>query len=281
MRQSFVDFLIFMSFLLYPLKFVLILFLFLVVYIVGFFPWKIQSKFAYLGAWAIKRTSRWQVILRNYELCFPEWDEKTRLQYAIKQCYYIATMPLIMFNSLHRKRIITSQVKRIEGLEYLQNLQKQNKGCLLLGNHSTSMDVANRYLSQYFDIAAVYQKGEEGLSNYLMEQIRKRLNTPLIEKSQSIKMIRHLREGGILWYAADQNYGGKMKEKLSFFGNKVNTIVGWDRMFKGSDVELLLLNSYYEKDGYVVELHPPFANYKEMSSAQLSQQYLHFFRTKY
>lgn len=266
-----------MSFLFTLFKSLFTLLGFSLIYVLGFLPWRWQKKFAYLLSYAVRCSSRWQVILHNYELCFPEWDEKQRLQQAKKQCFYFACMPLIMFNNLHRAKIITSQVKRVKGIEYLQDLQAQGKGCLILGYHGTAMDVANRYLSQYFDIALVYQKGEDFLSNYLMLKIRQRLNPTLIDKKRVISIIRRLNQGGFLWYAADQSHGGSMKKKIDFFGHQVDTVTGWDRILKScNNVGFCLSSYYYENGGYVINIHPPFENYQAMDSVQLAQCYMNF-----
>lgn len=262
-----------MSLFITPIKFFFIALVSLVMYLVGFFPWQIQSKFAYPLAYLIRRSSRWRVILRNLEICFPEWDEKRRIEIAYKHCHYVACMPFFMFNSLHRASILTSQVKRVKGLEYLQTLKAQGKGCLLLGHHSTVIDVANRYVSQYFDVVLTYQKGEEVVSNFVMEKVRQRLNT-LIEKGQAMSLIRALRKGEIVWLTADQDHGGKMKEKLNFFGHLVNSITGWDRLLKVENVELYLIDMYYEEDGFVIEIEPPFENYQSMSSKEIAQCYM-------
>jgi KDO2-lipid IV(A) lauroyltransferase len=264
-----------MSFFVTPFKWFFIVVFFGVFYFIGFFPWNIQLVFAKFPAWLLSKTSRFDVILKNYEICFPDWNEKERIQWAHKQCHQIASMPLAMLNSLHRSSTITSKVKKIKGLEYLEKLREEKKGCLLVGGHFSSMDIANRYLSQHFDVAAVYQKGEDGLANWFMEKIRRRLNVKLIEKSKTIQMIRWLKDGGILWYAPDQSYGGSMKTVVDFFGQKINALSGWEKMVEATkNAEFCLIDYHYDAGEYVIEIHPPFEEYREMSSHQIAQKYM-------
>ena len=108
---------------------------------------------------------------------------------------------------------------RIEGIEHLQKPVDEGVGVILLSAHFTTIEVVGRALKMHgpaYD--GVYRKNRSPFITEFLMRGREMAARRGIEKTDIKQMIRSLREGVPVWYAADQSYRGKQSELLPFFG---------------------------------------------------------------
>ncbi|MGB1109815.1 MAG: lipid A biosynthesis lauroyl acyltransferase [Gammaproteobacteria bacterium] len=105
----------------------------------------------------------------------------------------------------------------IHGMENLDRARSQG-GVLLVSAHFASWEISGNYLGQRIGMAASFRSHENPLIDSLLLLGRSRNLSHLYEREDIRGMVRHLKQGGILWYASDQNFGHKGSEFVDFCG---------------------------------------------------------------
>ncbi|MEA9391971.1 Kdo(2)-lipid IV(A) acyltransferase [Acerihabitans sp. TG2] len=152
---------------------------------------------------------RVKIARRNIELCFPHCSVKDRETLLIKN-----------FESVGMGLIETGmgwfwsdrRVQRwfnISGLENIQLAKQQHKGVLLIGLHFLSLELGARIFGIKNPGIGVYRPNNNRLLDWLQTWGRMRSNKSMLNRSDIKGMIRALKNGEIIWYAPDHDYGPK------------------------------------------------------------------------
>ena len=85
----------------------------------------------------------------------------------------------------------------------------------------------------------------------------------VIDRKDVRSAIRTLKQGNILWYAPDQDYGAKHSVFVPFFGNRAATITATSRFAGANDSAVVFFSHYRKEDnsGYHLEFSPMLENY--------------------
>jgi KDO2-lipid IV(A) lauroyltransferase len=108
---------------------------------------------------------------------------------------------------------------KIEGIEHLQKAAADGAGVIILSAHFTTLEVVGRVLRIHGPVYdGVYRKNRSPFITAFLLRGREQSARKGIEKTDIKGMVRSLREGVAVWYAADQSYKGKQSALLPFFG---------------------------------------------------------------
>ena len=193
--------------------------------------------------WCLAKGRR-QVALTNLQLCFPEQSdqERTRLAKSVFAGMGVAMMETL-WTWLGNKHNDPAHVARthIDGLEILHEAHAQGRGVLLIGAHLMAMDAISARLCEAAQIDVIYRYNKNPVIEWLMVRGRSRYFPNVIEREDVRAIMQSLKEGNILWYAADQDYGAKHSVFAKFFGVPAATITGSARLarFRGSPVVIM------------------------------------------
>lgn len=208
-------------------------------------PWSIQHRLAYLlGNFAFKSMkSRRETTLRNLEVCFPEWIpelvyENARQVFIDQMVGVFETLNAWYYPSWFKGRVT------IDGLEHIEKAQKNNKGVLLLGVHSTLLDAGGYICSQYFDPDVVYRPQNNPLLDMLIYRCRATIFTHQIDHDDMRGLSRQLKNGRMIWYSPDQDFGLKQGVMAPFFGIPAATVTAHRRLMKITKAEAIPLYFY-------------------------------------
>ncbi len=163
--------------------------------------------------------TRRAIVRRNIELCFPNLTAGERD--ALTKSHFLALGMSIIEMGLGRwgSDRLHMRLGHIEGMEHIDAAMKAGKGIILLSAHFTTLEIMGRVLEQEGPtFSAVYRKNRSAFITELQRTGRERSADETIEKRDIKKMVRRLRQGGIVWYAADQSYDRKGAEVIDFFG---------------------------------------------------------------
>ncbi len=151
----------------------------------------------------------------------------------------------------------------IEGLEHLQKAVEKGKGVLLLGAHFTSLEISGRLMALFHPCYAMYRRHDNPLFEAVIKQSRETHLEGLIERRDMRKMIRTLREGKVVWYAPDQDFGTHSSVFASFFGVQTATLVMTSKLAKVSGAPVLPFFSQHTKGnrGYRLIIRPPLEDF--------------------
>lgn len=156
---------------------------------------------------------------RNIELCFPELSAQERNKLVLEHFEALGSSIMEMGLSRWASDKKMSALTTIIGLRHIQETLDQGYGVLLLSAHFTTLEVCGRAISLHTPpIDGVYRRFRSGLMTEFLATNREVTARKMIEKNDLKSMIRTLRDGGILWYAADQSYHGKNSALVPFFG---------------------------------------------------------------
>lgn len=199
----------------------------------AYLPWAVQYRLAMILGnicwWTL--ASRKKITLRNLELCFPEWSAEYRQQQA-KQVF--VEMVLGFFESLRawfKPDWFHGRIQ-IQGLEHLQHAQQQGHGVLLLGLHSTLLDVGGYICRQYFNPDIVYRPQNNPIFEMMIYQQRSKIYRHQISHHDMRTLIKHLKQQHIIWYTPDQDFGLKQGVMANFFNIPAATVTAHRRLLK-------------------------------------------------
>lgn len=169
----------------------------------------------YLAKFILKR--RLSVARRNLELCFSEYSAEQRAMLLNKN-----------FESVGMGLIETgiawfwpnSRIKkwfRYQGIEHLENLMAEHRGILLVGVHFLTLELGARAIGQLHPGIGVYRPNNNPLLDWLQNKGRIRSNKGMLDRNDLKGMIRALKNGEMIWYAPDHDYGPKASVFAPFF----------------------------------------------------------------
>lgn len=191
-------------------------------YLLSLLPMRTKQNF---GAWLgqvleRKLKSRRKVADNNLRACFPEMDADSRNR--LIQDNFVACIRGVL-ESLHawsRDMSGYCEDAQVEGLEHLREAQERGKGVLLIGGHYSIFDFALPLIACHLKKPGyMYRPNANPVIDRMIERGRRR-HCPIqaFTKRELRPMTAFLKKGGEVWFACDQDFGGKTEVFVPFFG---------------------------------------------------------------
>lgn len=194
----------------------------------------------------------------NLSLCFPELPatERRRLARAafVHAGVSLAEMILVWLNP---GRAIEPRFT-LRGIEHLERARSAGRGVIVLAGHFSCIDIASRPVSRAADLDVVYRENKNPVWEWLQVRGRRHYFDGVIERGNTRQMLRRLKAGHTLWYAADQDYGPKHSVFAPFFGIPAATITATARLARFNDSPVVPLTQHRNLDTLTWEarFHP-------------------------
>ncbi len=187
--------------------------------------------------------SRRDITLTNLGLCFPERSgEHEAMAREVFQQVAMGTLELAIA-WLNPKRDLLQHCD-IEGAEHLQAAQERGQGVVLVGGHFAVLDTIAQALSSFPNIDLMYRHNKNPVFEWLQVQGRRHYFDGVYERQDTRPILRSLKQGRTIWYAADQDYGAKHSVFAPFFGIPAATITATSRLAKLNGSAVLLLSQH-------------------------------------
>jgi Kdo2-lipid IVA lauroyltransferase/acyltransferase len=254
-------------------------------WLVGQLPWNfLLATGRGLGHLAWRLAKRRSHIARtNIRLCFPELTPEEQEDLARRSVISTGEAILEMAGSFSNHRIDLDKRLVIKGMEHIERARADGKGVLLLGMHFNSIDVGSRLLGYLMDFYAVYRPNDNRVIDRLINQGRGNYLKGNVPRSDIRQMIRLLRNGEVLWYAPDQDYGIAHAVFVPFFGIPAATITATSRIARMGKARVIPTAHYRLPGGrYQIEFGPPLENFPsgddEADTARINQTIEHYVR---
>ncbi|WP_304164743.1 Kdo(2)-lipid IV(A) acyltransferase [Lonsdalea britannica] len=170
---------------------------------------------------------RVQIARRNLELCFPDMSAEKReaLVRSNFESVGMGVMETGMAWFWPDWRI--ARWFKVSGLENMQPLREQNRGILLIGIHFLTLELGARIFGMQNAGIGVYRPNDNKLIDWLQTWGRMRSNKSMLDRKDLKGMIRSLKQGEILWYAPDHDYGPRSSVFVPLFAvEKAATTAG-------------------------------------------------------
>lgn len=179
----------------------------------------------YVGLLALRFGKRRRHITEtNIRLCFPELDAAQ--QAALVREIFIQNS--IGFFEIAwawwAKEEDVRDLYRTEGLEHLHAAKCGGKGVVLVGAHFVHLDLCGLMLNQLTPVDVIYRRNNNPVFEHVITKGRRRVFANVLERSDMRTIIRKLREGRVIWYSPDQDFGGRQSVFAPFFGVSASTL---------------------------------------------------------
>lgn len=205
---------------------------------------------------------RRRIAERNLELCFPDRSARERREMLRGHFTNLAEMAAEMSMAWSRPGRLDERFGSIEGIEHVEAARVRG-GVLLVTGHSTCLELGGRMMAEHTDLVGVYRPLRNPELESFQNQGRLRYAKGMLRRDDLRGMIRHLRSGGTLWYAPDQDLGPQRSTFALFFGLQTataNAIVDLARLGRASVVPMYPIKD--EATGRVtVYIEPAFENF--------------------
>ena len=207
--------------------------------------------------------SRRKIAQRNIERCFPELNAAEReeilrggfrsLARMLVETAWVWSAPI--------ERLATRI--RIEGLENLRDAEALGRGVLVLTFHTTCLEMGGFMLCSKTRASGIYRPLKNPVIEWYQNRGRTRTGGILIAKDNPRRAIRILKNGGVVWYAPDQDFGADQTAFAPFFGIQTSTLLATRRFPALTGCAVVPMFPRYEKDSgmYVMTLFPALDNF--------------------
>ncbi len=205
--------------------------------------------------------SRVRVARRNLELCFPQRDSAQRQQ-LMRKSFASLGEGAYEFARAWWGRARGLEVERIEGLEILAEFKRQGRGVLLLSGHFLTLEICGRLLCGHIELAGFYRRHEQPALEWAVKRGRARYAVAMFAREELRSAVRHVKHGGVLWYAPDQDIRGKDSVFAPFFGIAANSFAATHHLARLTGAAVVPY--FHHRDGtggYVLRIGAALENF--------------------
>jgi KDO2-lipid IV(A) lauroyltransferase len=207
-------------------------------------------------------SSRTRVARRNLALCFPELSEAAREKLLKKSMNTMGMMMIETALSWWASDRALSRRVRYHGLAHLEAAKATGKGVILLTGHFTSMEMGGRAIMMKMPAYVMFRHLKNQLFNAVMMRSRTFHSEGIVMRDDIKAMLRALKNGKVVWYAPDQDFGPRNSIYAEFFGVRAATIAATARMAKMTGANIVPFVPRRNADGsYDISIFPAWENY--------------------
>lgn len=234
-----------------------------VLWLLAQLPWPLQRLLGRaLGnlLWlALPRRRR--IAERNLALCLPERDDGARAQ-LLREHFAALGVGVFEFARAWWGSVTPlRRTVRFEGLEHAQQVLAGGRGVLLVSGHFTTLEMCGRLLCDHLPVSGMYRPYDSAAMEWAVRRGRLRYATAMFTREQVLGAVRHLKHGGVLWYAPDQDMLGRDRVFAPFFGIAAGSITATHQLARLSGCAVIPFFHRREGDRYVIALAPALADF--------------------
>ncbi|MCW8886452.1 MAG: lipid A biosynthesis acyltransferase [Motiliproteus sp.] len=220
------------------------------------------------------RPKRVDVARKNIRHCFPSISDDEMESLAKR---HFESMGISFFETAlcwwASQNQLDGLVDQINGLEHIQQAQADKQGVILLGAHFTDMEICLRLLSLKFPFAPVYRKMNNPLLEHFTSKGRNKNTAGAIAKQDMKRSVRHLRNGGVLWFAPDQQHQGSHSSLVDFFGQPAHSATSTSNLARVGKAKVVTVWFARNENGYRVDILPPLEDFPCGDGVQDTERY--------
>ena len=208
--------------------------------------------------------SRRRVAARNLALCFPELDADAQAA-LLRRSFEELGIGLFEFARAWWGSVEPMRGKvTVEGLEHLQAARAGGRGVIIISGHFVTLELAARLMCDHAPLAGMYRPHDGAVMEWAVLRGRLRYASAMFGNGDTRAAIRHLKRGGFLWYAPDQDMRGKDTVFAPFFGIPAATITAthqFSRLTGCAVVPFFHKRTHHRHEGdrYVLRIGQPLA----------------------
>lgn len=222
-------------------------------------PWGLQRGLGHVvGALAWRFAgSRRRAAEVNLALCFPDKDPAWRARMARESFDAFGVGIFEFARAWWGSTAAIAPRSRIEGLEHLHALQAQGRGVLMVSGHFMTLEMCGRLLCEHVPLAGMYRKHRNPVFEWAVKRGRLGYATAMFANEDIRATVRHLKKGGFLWYAPDQDMRGKESVFVPFFGQPASTITATHQFARMTGCAVVPFFHRRQGGDYILQIGAP------------------------
>ncbi|MCW7547356.1 LpxL/LpxP family Kdo(2)-lipid IV(A) lauroyl/palmitoleoyl acyltransferasee [Photorhabdus sp. APURE] len=150
---------------------------------------------------------RAKVAERNLELCFPDMSQEKRNALLIKNFESVGMGIFETGMAWFWPDWRIEHWFKVTGRENIQKIQTTGQGIIVIGIHFLTLELGARILGLLNPGIGVYRPNDNPVMDWLQTWGRLRSNKSMLDRKDVKGMIRCLKNGEVVWYAPDHDYG--------------------------------------------------------------------------
>jgi len=235
-------------------------------------------RFGALGTWLLwpLLAQRRRIARTNLALCFPELAPPARRRLLRATLRETVTGVLESLRGWFAPDAALRDLCTIEGLEHLHAARAQGCGVLLLTGHSPHLELGGRFLADAMGapLAIVARRNNDACLEAWLDAARRRVFAEVIAKKDVRGLLRTLARGGVVAYAADQDFSYQ-HAFVPFFGVPAATLTAIPALARRGNAIVLPYWFAREDDGrYTLCIEPPWAGWPTGDETQDAARYM-------
>lgn len=224
-------------------------------------PWPLQRALGAGIGLVLRGTlrDRRRVAARNLELCFPELDAGAR-DALLRRHFAALGTALFEFGRAwwgsvepQRRGLV------VEGVEHIETARAAGRGVIVVSGHFTTLEMCARLACDHVPLAGMYRPYPQPAMEWAVLRGRSRYAAGMFAKDDVRGVARHLKRGGLLWYAPDQDPSKGDSAFVPFFGQPAKSLKSTHQLARLSGAAVVMFQHFRRDDGgYTLRFWPAF-----------------------
>lgn len=227
-------------------------------------PWAWQRVLGRVLGAVLRRglRKRRAIAARNIALCFPELDAAARA--ALLRAHF-AALGIGVFEFARAWWGSVAPLRKglvVEGLEHIAAARAGGRGVIVVSGHFSTLEVCGRLMCDHIPLAGMYRVHAQPAMEWAVRRGRARYAAAMFPKQDVRGAVRHLKRGGLLWYAPDQDPSRGDSVYVPFFGQAAHSLTSTHQLARLSGAAVVVYQHARRADGgYVLRLWPAFDDF--------------------
>ena len=226
-------------------------------------------------AWPLLARRR-RIARTNLALCFPQLAPAARARLLRETLRDTVTGLLESLRAWFAPTDALRGLCTIEGLEHLRTAHQDGRGVLLLTGHSPHLELGGRFLADAMrsPLAIVARRNNDACLEAWLDGARRRAFAAVIGKKDVRGLLRMLAAGGVVAYAADQDFSYQ-HAFVPFFGVQAATLTAIPALARRGNAVVLPYWFWREADGrYALRIDPPWDGWPSGDAERDAARYM-------
>lgn len=227
-------------------------------------PWWLARRTGLVLGALMRRlmVKRGRIAARNLALCFPELSDAERQRLWHDSFDSLGISAFEFLRAWWGRLSPLDKGFEAKGLEHLQAALAAGRGAILVSPHLTTLEIAVRNLIRQVPIAGMYRPHDTAPMEWAVKHGRLRYASGMYSRDELRPAVRHLKSGGVLWFAPDQETRRGDSVFVPFFGQMAWSLTSTHQMARLTGAAVLPLFYVRRADGsYATEIFPALENF--------------------
>lgn len=204
---------------------------------------------------------RRKIALINITKCFPEKNKNEVNQLVHRHLEAIGMSLFDTANAYFAKSEKIQQLTTFDNQHYLVDALKNKQNIILLSGHFTALMLGGRPLLWLSKMTNIYRPQNNLLFDQVMRQSFITHGANMVKVKDTRSMVKSIKSGVPIWYAADQDMGEKHCIFAPFFNIQTATVTATARLAKIPNTVVIPYFFIRTANGYVASFEAPLQNY--------------------